>query len=763
MALLGTGVARREDDHFLRGQGTYISNLDLPGALHVVYVTSTMAHAVLIRIDVEAAKAAPGVVDVVTAADLDVGPVPPINPSYPAGMARPLLADGRVRFVGEAIVAVIAETAQAAADAVELIEVDYEPLRSVVGIEGALADDAALLFPDVGTNIVLTGGGGDDEGDAALEACDVVTRGVFLNQRLAPCPLETRVAAARWDDDGRLVHWSSCQGAHPVRAVIASTLGLSNDQVRVIAPDVGGSFGAKARPHPEEILLGWLARRVGRPVRWNPDRSDDMTGLGHSRAQRQTVEIGGDRDGTIRALRVLIDVDAGAYPVVGPIMASNTATMSPGPYRIASVTWSTRAVVTNGTPLVAYRGAGRPEASALVERAVDLFAAELGLDPVDVRRRNLLRADEFPFRSATGLLYDSGDYHRGLDELLATADYAGLRAEQARRRADAVVGGSLLGIGVATFIDRTAGVPGSEYGAVELRPDGSMLVRTGSSPYGQGHHTAWAMLVADRTGLAMERIEVVHGDTDVVPRGGVTGGSRSAQKAGSAVAEATDLLVVEARAAAAGLLEASADDVVLDLASGRFHVAGAPGAATVSWDELAVEVHAEGSGQPGLACETDFDGDGPTFPFGAYLAVVEVDRDTGAVTLERIVTVDDAGTILNPVLALGQVHGGLGQGVGQALFEEFLYDADGNPLTASFADYAFPSAADLPSFECHLIETPSPNNPMGFKGIAESGTIGAPPAIQNAVVDALSPFGVRHVDLPLTAERVWRAIESAGR
>ncbi|HEY2330949.1 MAG TPA: xanthine dehydrogenase family protein molybdopterin-binding subunit, partial [Acidimicrobiales bacterium] len=729
MALLGTGVPRREDDHFLRGEGTYISNLELEGALHVVYVTSTVAHAELRSIDVEAARAAPGVVDVVTAADLDVGPVAVINPGYPEAMARPLLAAGRVRFVGEALAAIVAESPEAAADAAELVVVDYEPLPAVVGIEGALAEGAALLFPEVGTNVVMSTSGGDDEGDAALEACDVVVTGVVLNQRLAPCPLETRVAAARWDDDGRLVQWASCQGPHPVRAVIAATLGLPVDRVRVIAPDVGGSFGAKARPHPEEILIGWLARRVGRPVCWNPDRGDDMTGLGHSRAQRQTVEIGGDRDGTIRALRVLIDVDAGAYPVVGPIMAGNTAVMAPGPYRIPSVTWATRSVVTNATPLVAYRGAGRPEATALVERAVDLFAAELGLDPVEVRRRNLVRAEEFPFLNATGLLYDSGDYHRALDRLLDTVDYPGLRAEQARRRS--ADDPSLLGLGVAVFIDRTAGVPGSEFGAVELRPDGSLLVRTGSSPYGQGHHTAWAMLVADRTGLPLGRIEVVHGDTDVVPRGGVTGGSRSAQKAGSAVAEATDALVVEARSAAAGLLEAAADDVVLDLTTGRFHVTGAPGAATVSWDEVAAEVHSAGSGGAGLACETDFDGDGPTFPFGAYLAVVEVDRETGQVTLDRIVTVDDAGTILNPVLALGQVHGGLGQGIAQALFEEFLYDADGNPLTASFADYAFPSAADLPSYECQLTETPSPNNPLGFKGIAESGTIGAPPAIQS--------------------------------
>jgi carbon-monoxide dehydrogenase large subunit len=528
---------------------------------------------------------------------------------------------------------------------------------------------------------------------------------------------------------------------------------------------VGGSFGSKARPHPEEVLLGWLARRAGRPVRWLPERGVDMVGLGHSRAQRQHVEIGGDLDGTIRALRVVVEVDAGAYPLLGPMLANNTATMSPGAYRIDAVEWRTASVVTNATPIIAYRGAGRPEAAALIERAVDLFAAEAGLDPVEVRRRNLLRVEDFPHTSATGLAYDSGDYHRGLDALLDGVDFPGLRAEQARRRAEGAR--KVLGLGVATFVDRTAGVPGSEYGAVELRPDGGMLVRTGSSPYGQGHHTAWAMLVAERTGLPLDRIEVVHGDTDVVPRGGITGGSRSAQKAGSAVAEATDTLVAEAREVAAGLLEAAAADVVLDLDAGRFHVVGAPGAATMTWAELAGKlVEGVGAGDRpdrALACEVDFDGEGPTFPFGAYLAVVEVDLDTGAVAVERFRSVDDAGTILNPTLALGQVHGGIGQGLAQGLFEEFVYDADGNPLTATFADYAFPSAADLPSYDCLLVETPSPNNPLGFKGIAESGTIGAPPAVQNAVVDALSHLGVRHVDLPLTPERVWRAAAGLDR
>jgi len=376
------------------------------------------------------------------------------------------------------------------------------------------------------------------------------------------------------------------------------------------------------------------------------------------------------------------------------------------------------------------------------------------MDPAEVRRRNFFAPDSFPLTTASGAAYDSGDYEGALDAVLAAAGYSSLRAEQLARRTSGDQW--QLGIGLSVFIDRTAGVPGSEYGAVTLRRDGSLLVHTGSSPYGQGHHTAWAMLVSDRTGVPMSAITVVHGDTDVVPRGGVTGGSRSAQKAGVAVAEAADALVVAAREAAASLLEAAVEDVVLDVSAGAFHVAGAPGARTVRWADVAAS-----AGDSSLKCEADFAGEGPTFPFGAYVAVVEVDLETGFVRLARMVTVDDAGTVLNPLLALGQVHGGLAQGIAQGMFEEFAYDDDGNPLTSTFADYGIPTAADLPPFECSLRSTPSPNNPLGFKGIAESGTIGGPPAVQNAVVDALRHLGVSHVDMPCTAERVWRAINSS--
>jgi carbon-monoxide dehydrogenase large subunit len=754
MPLVGTPVARREDHRLLTGDARFIADLDLPGCLSVTYVTSPVAHAVIRSIDLRAARSAPGVVDVVTAADLDIGPQPQVSPAYPSAMARPLLADGRVRFVGEAVVAIVSETDAQGEDAAELVEIDYDPLPAVVTLDVAERGEV-LLFPEAGTNVVATRNGGSDTVGDTLARCDVVVSATLVNQRLAPCPLEGRAGASLWGEDGRLVHWSSCQGAHPVRSVMAQVYGLSPDEIRVIAPDTGGSFGAKARPHPEEILLPWLARRPGRPVRWLPPRSTDMVGLGHSRAQRQQVEIGGDHDGTIRTLRVRIDGDAGSYPMVGPLLVANSAVMCAGAYRIPEVQWSTRAFVTNTTPIVAYRGAGRPEAATLIERAIDLFAAELGRDPVEVRRHNLVGAGDFPYDSQTGMRHDSGDYHAAMDLALAAVGYDDLRAEQARRRAGDEA--RLLGVGVATFVDRTAGVPGTEYGAVELRPDGTMRVVTGSTPFGQGHHTAWAMLVADRTGVPLDRIEVVHGDTDVVPRGGLTGGSRSAQKAGAAVAEATAALVEEARLSASEMLEATAADVVLDTDTGRFHVVGAPAARTVDWTELAAHCGQDRA----LQCEADFDGDGPTVPFGAYAAVVEVDRETGAVELRRIVTVDDAGTIINPLLALGQVHGGLGQGVGQALFEEFTYDADGNPLTTNFADYAFPSAVELPSFECQLVETASPNNPLGAKGIAESGTVGAPAAVQNAVIDALAHLGVRHIDLPLTAERVWRAMNGA--
>lgn len=755
--MLGQSVRRVEDEHLLTGRSTFVGNLDLDGALSAHFVTSIHAHADITAIDVTEARNQPGVVDVITGHDLDLGPLPGLGEETP----RPVLATERVRFVGEPIAVVVAETAAAAADAAELIQIDYEPLPAVIDYDDAIGSDT-LLFPEAGSNVIVAATGPGERQPSDFSDCEVVVEGTFLVPRVAPCPLETRVAASMWTDDGRLLHYASCQGAHPIQNGLAAYYGLDAADVRVVTSDVGGSFGAKGRLYPEDILLPFLAKRTGRPVRWLPNRSDDMAGLGHSRAQKQIVKIGGDSEGNLKALDVHIVADLGAYPVTMGALARNTGMILPGPFgAIDQVHWEITGIVTNTTPIVAYRGAGRPEAGSLLDRAIDLFAAEIGADPVAIRHQNLLGASDLPWTNPTGLIYDSGDYRQALDLVVEATGYDDFRAKQATRRSDG--DRRQLGVGFSVFIDRTAGIPNSEYGSLELRDDGSLRVLTGSSPYGQGHYTTWAMLVAERTGVPIDEIEVVHGDTDIVPRGGITGGSRSAQRAGSAIIEATDELVTMARARAADLLEASVDDIVLDVAAAKFHVTGAPGAATVGWAEIAAELPPTHNDDVVMKCESDFLGDGPTVPYGAYAAVVEVDEETGETTLLRLITVDDAGTVINPMIVFGQIHGALGQAVGQALFEEFQYDDRGNAITSNFLDYAIPSAAEMPSFECQVTQIPSPNNPMGFKGIAESGCIGAVPAIQNAVVDAVSHLGVRHIDLPLTPQRVWTAIAESSQ
>jgi carbon-monoxide dehydrogenase large subunit len=541
-----------------------------------------------------------------------------------------------------------------------------------------------------------------------------------------------------------------------VRDSLAQTYGLFEDEVHVISPDVGGGFGAKIGGYPDELLVAWLARRVGRPLKWTETRSESMVALGHGRAQLQDIEIGGSRDGTITAYRLTALQDSGAYPRVGAMLPFMTRTMASGTYVIPKVEFNSRSTVTNTTPVVAYRGAGRPEATAAIERAVDLFAAEIGMDPAEVRRRNLVAASEFPFTTPVATTYDVGDYARALELALEASGYAELRKEQARRRDAGEV--RQLGIGLSVYVEITNGVPGGEYAAVEVHENGTAVVRTGTSPHGQGHVTSWAMLVSDALGIPIDAIEVMHGDTDVVPRGVGTFGSRSLQVGGVAAHQAAGQVVDKARQLAAKLLEADPADVVLDKVGQRFHVAGTPAVAK-SWGELAREASSEAGG---LSAETDFTPPGATFPFGSHVAVVEVDTETGKVTLERLVAVDDAGRILNPLLAEGQIHGGLAQGAAQALLEQVAYDDDGNPVTANLADYTFVSAAEVPSFETTSMETPTPLNELGAKGIGESGTIGSTPAVQNAVVDALSHLGVRHVDMPTTPERVWQAINGKG-
>ena len=751
MSILGNRVVRKEDPLFLTKGATYVDDLAVEGAVHLTFVRSTMAHGRITSIDASAALDAPGVVAVYTAADIGLPPIRPEVPILNQAMGQPLLADGVVRFAGEPVAVVVTEERYQGVDAAELVWVDYEPLPAIVDPLLSLAEGAPILHSEAGTNLALELA--FPLADDLFDGCDVVVRQRLVNQRVAPSPLEVRGGAAVWGD-GRLTYWGSSQHPHTWRDELARALQIEPEQVRFIAPDVGGGFGAKIHAYPEDVVCAWVAApaQLGRPVRWQDTRSESMVAMGHGRGQIQDIAVGGTRDGRVLAYRLEVLQDAGAYARIGAVLPYMTRTMLTGVYDIPRAEFSSRSVVTNTTPTVAYRGAGRPEATAAVERAMDLFALEIGMDPVDVRRRNLVPATAFPFTTPVATVYDIGDYEGALDRVLAAGDYAALRAEQARRRAE---GGPVqMGIGVSAYVEITAVGGGTEFGAVEVRPDGRAVVRAGTSSHGQGHATAYAMLVSERLGIPIEDIDFVQSDTDLVPYGEGTSGSRSMQQGGVAVAQAADSLVEKARAVAADLLEAAVDDVVLDAAGGVFHVAGTP-AVSKTWGEVAA---GDDAGTGGIGSEVKFTAQGPTFPFGAHLAVVSVDTETGKVVLERVVACDDAGRLINPLLAEGQVHGGIAQGAAQALLEEFRYDEDGNPVTANFADYAFISAAELPSFEIIHMETPTPLNELGAKGIGESGTIGSTPAVQSAVCDALAPLGVRHVDMPATPERVWRAV-----
>jgi aerobic carbon-monoxide dehydrogenase large subunit len=752
-SILGHRVTRVEDPRFLTSGGTYVEDVRLPDAVWLTYVRSPYAHARIVSIDATDAERADGVVAVFTADDLaDLGLAPHLVPTFPEAMRRPFVASDVVRYVGQPVVAILAEDQARALDAADLVVVDYDPLPAVVDVEQSLAGDV-LLFPEAGTNVVQRF---SSKTQADFSGCEVIVEERIVNQRLTAAPIEPRSGAAYWTDDGRLVHYSACQGAHPTRDLLATIYGLAPSAVRVIVPDMGGGFGAKSRTYPEELALGQYARLVGRPVRWTETRSENMVAMPHGRGQHQRARMGGTRDGRITAYQLDVVQDAGAYPLIGAVLPNMTMRMTTGVYNLDNVGFTGVSVVTNAVSTTAYRGAGRPEAAVAIERMVERFAAEIGMDAAEVRRRNFVPRFVEPYRTAVGTVYDVGDYGEALDRVLAAAGYDALRAEQARRRA---VGDHLaLGIGIAVYVEITAGAAGSEHATVELLGDGRLRVRSGATPFGQGHETTWAMIVADRTGVPIDRIEVVHGDTDAVRSGGLTVGSRSVQLGGAAVAGATTELVERARERAADRLEADVADVVLDIDAGRFHVAGTP-ARSIDWAELAGG--ASDAGDVMLDAATDFTSSMPTFPFGAHLAVVEVDTETGLVQLKRLVAVDDAGTILNPLLAEGQVHGGIAQGVAQALLEEMRYDEDGQPKTTNFADYPVITFRELPSFELVPMETPTFVNELGAKGVGESGTIGSIPAAYNAVVDALGHLGVRHLQTPLTPERVWTAIQGA--
>ncbi|WP_298211737.1 xanthine dehydrogenase family protein molybdopterin-binding subunit [Ferrimicrobium sp.] len=745
MSILGSRVVRKEDPSLLRGEGRYVANLSLDRPLYACFVTSPFAHATFTRVTTEDALDLPDVVHVLCAADLDVSPIAPAIRDRPE-CARPVLATDRVRYVGEPYALVLATTPQAAFDGAELVFADFTPLEALIDPEESMKD-LVTLFPG-STNVFASSAATKDPD--LFAGADVIVTERLINQRLAPCSLETRAMAAVPTPDGRLVVYSSTQSAHGLKRTLVKCLNTDESRIVVRAQDVGGGFGAKVTVYPEDVAIAAAALKLNRPVTWHEDRSRSMVGLVHGRAQVQYLELGATNDGKLVGYRMHIVQDSGAYPAFGALLPTLTCLMAPGTYMIPNVETSYVSVATNTTPISAYRGAGRPEAAAAIERMMDRLAAQLEMDPVALRLRNLIPKDAFPLTTPTGANYDVGDYAKALTNLCEVAGYVPLRDEQRRRRSAAAP--LQLGIGIAVYVEVTNGGGSSEYGRVEVQDDGAIVAYSGTSPHGQGHATAWSMLVANEIGVDLDQVRVITGDTDLVPRGVGTFGSRSLQTGGAAVSGAAHELALRAKRVAAATLEASEADIQLS-SIGAF-VQGSP-STSLDWTTLAKR--AREMDQP-LDVTLDFAPADATYPFGAHLAVVEVDVETGKVKLVSLTAVDDAGKILNPLLAEGQLHGGIAQGAAQALLEEFQYGADGTPLTPNFADYSMISAAELPSFNLFHQETPTFMNPLGAKGIGESGTIGATPAVWNAVIDALAHLGIRHIDLPMSPQHVYTAI-----
>ena len=756
---MGNAVLRREDPGLLTGSARYVGDMDLPAMAHMAFVRSVMAHADIAAVDTAAAVAAPGVVDVVTAADLPMSPQPQFI-MLPPELGRLPLAD-KARYVGDPIAVVVAESQPAAVDAAELVEVDYDPLPAVVDPFEALEPDAPVLIEAHGSNRAMEFTSAADP--AAMTGHDIAVSARVLNHRMSAAPIEPSAVVAApgaGDDTEAVTLWCSTQRPHDLRDAVAAALETPPERVRVIAPAVGGGFGAKAVNYPEFIVAAWLARRLDRPVKWVETRSENLTNMNQGRDHVHDVELGLSADGTFRWIRINVTANAGAYAGIGACLPFFTMLMASGPYRIPAVHFEAVAALTNTTPVAALRGAGRPEATVTLERIVDVAATELGIDPAELRRRNLLAPGDFPVTTPTGANMDCGDYAGALDLALETAGYRELRAEQARRRAS----GSrrLLGIGVSTYVEVTAAGLVNEYGSVTVELDGTITARVGTASHGQGHATAFSQVLSEVLGVPAEQVTVVHSDTAEVPRGGGTAASRSLQIGGSALFAAASEVLDTAKRLAAGVLEADTSDIVV--AARGLAVAGVP-ARVITWADLAAAAASSntpaGIESGGLAAETDFDQGESSYPFGAHVSVVEIDADTGEVQVLRHIAVDDCGRILNPMLVQGQVHGGVATGISQALYEEATFDADGNPRNTNFADYAIPAACELPRIETAHTETPTPLNPLGAKGVGESGTIGSTPAVQSAVLDALAPLGISHLDMPYTPQRVWRAITNA--
>ncbi len=728
-SILGHSVLRREDAALLTGGRPYVDDLQIE-ARSVVFVRSDVPHGRILSIS--------GGEGVYTAEDLDL-PDMLAGPPAPSHFGRPALATGTVGYVGDPVAAVVADTPAEARDRAEEVFVEIEELPGNSDLMAA-------------TEVVFEVDPLEDPG--ALDDAEVVVSFRYVNHKIAPAPMETNgiLAIPNFDGEQRLRLWVPTQSPFSVQQTIATCLGLDVDQVHVVVPATGGGFGAKGHAYVEQVVTAALAVRLGEPLLWTESRTENMLHMGHARGQVQDVQLGARADGTVVGMKVSVTQDAGAYPDIGAWLTFYTKMMAAGTYQIPRIDFRARSVVTNTAPTGALRGAGRPEAAALIERGMDLLAAEIGLDPVEVRRRNLIQTHSDPVETLTGAVYDAGDYLGAMERAVGLVGYEELRREQAERRSRG--DRYQLGIGVANYIEVTGNGPSSDYGSVEIHADGTATVLSGVSSHGQGHQTTYAQIASEQLGMPWGDITVVQSDTDLVPRGNGTYGSRSLQLGGSAIDRAAAEVVERARQVAAEHLEANADDIAVYHGEG-LGVAGSPDT-VLSWAKLA-----ELSPEP-LAAECDFDQGARTFPFGTHVAVVELDTETGGVRQLRHLCVDDCGNVINPLLAEGQQHGGIAQGIAQALWEEMVYDADAGPRTTNFGDYLIPSAAEFCSFETYRNTTPTPLNPLGAKGIGEAGTVGATPAVQSAVVDALAPYGVRHLDMPLTPEKVWRAMSGVG-
>lgn len=760
---VGARVKRKEDPRLIQGEATYVGDVQLPRMLYAQFIRSPYAHA---KISSVSANFSSREIQFFQWADFkDTLNFNPLSGDLPN---RPLLADGEVRMVGEAVALVIASAKARAVDAAEEVKVQYEPLPVITDPEQALKPDAPKVFAERESNLArVMDRGGQEEIDKLISECPVVVEQRLNNQRIATVSLETRGIVADYNKgSGELTIWLSNQGPHLARTAFAALLKMPENRIRVIAPEVGGGFGAKFSVYPEEFIVAATAVKLGRPIKWLEDRTENLIATYHSRCQIDYVKLGATEDGIIKALDLKVIADIGAYPTDAamfiPIL---TVSMASGNYAIPNIHTRIEFVFTNTTPITAYRGAGRPEAAYLVERMVDALAAKLKMDPAEIRRKNFILPDAFPYKSATGFVYDSGDYDRSLQQALELSDYQKLRTQQQQNpwQAGQPLPPKLLGVGLASYVE--IGAFGFENSVVRVNVDGSITAFTGTSPHGQGSETSIAQVVADSLGVNIDRIEVHHGDTKDTPYGQGTGGSRSAAIGGSAAKITADAVREKVVKLAAHMLEASEEDI--ELGDDQANVKGVPGR-SVSFDKIAQAAYQPqklpAGTEVGLEASRFFNPPGQVFPFGAHVCVVEVDTETGDVEIVKYVAVDDCGTMINPLIVEGQVHGGVAQGISQALYEEVVFDENGQLLSGSLMDYTFPNAQELPSFELGHTSTPSPRNPLGAKGIGESGATGAPPTVVNAVLDALRPYGINHLDMPLRPEKIWKALsESNGK